>query len=197
MSSSKDQEINTENSEHIENVDENVENIDENIENIENIENVDNNDPEDIHETNGFIFIYEYNGKLYPKLRYVQPSEGESVLIHPVYYSGYNNTMNSEELKWNKDTGKFVTTSTEGSWLDTLKNYKDIVYPIDTNDVVFYDEHYYHCDGCLLESLVDTFTIVPIEPRPENRAENRPENREDRNHENRNRDRKKSRPSKK
>lgn len=181
MSSSKDQEVNTENNE-----------------NTENTRNSENTEPEDIHETNGFIFIYEYNGKLYSKLRYVHPSENESVFIHPVYYSGYNNTMNSEELKWNKDTGKFVTTSTEGSWLDTLKNYKDIVYPIDTSDVVFYNEHYYHCDGCLLESLVDTFTIVPIEPRPENRPEARNENRpEEGKPERRNDTRRESRPSKK
>ena len=127
--------------------------------------------PENIHETNGFIFIYEYNGKVYQKLRYVHPSAGESVIIHPVYYSGYNNTMTSEELKWNHDTGKFVTTSTDGSWLDTLKNYKDMVYPIETSEVIFHDGHYYHCEGCLLESLVGEFTIVSIEPRPEGRNE--------------------------
>ena len=127
--------------------------------------------PEDLHETNGFIFIYEYDGKLYPRLRYVHPSAGETVIIHPVYYSGYNNTMTSEELRWNSETGKFVTTSSEGSWLDTLKQYKDLVYPIDTNDVVYHDGHYYHCDGCLLESLVDGFTIVPIELIEESKSE--------------------------
>jgi len=105
-------------------------------------------------ETEGFLFIYEANGKYYRKLDDVDKTDGRSVVIHPVYYEGYNNNIASEEVTYNAEEDKYVSTSEEGSWLDVIYNYPDSVYFMDEKEVVLYDEKPFHCDGCLVDYLI-------------------------------------------
>ena len=112
------------------------------------------NADETADETLGFIFIYEVNGEFYSELESVKPVDGTSVTIHPVYYSGYNNNMESDEIVWNEKENRYISTSEDGSWLDTIKEYPNIINPIDTEEVLTYEGYFYHCNGCVLHSLV-------------------------------------------
>lgn len=116
----------------------------------------------DESESNEFLFIFECNDKFYSNLENIKKSEGTKAIIHPVYYSGYDNTMTSEDITWVKD--RWVSSSTEGSWLDTLKEFPDYIFEVDdTDEVVLYEDFYYHCDGCLLETLVGPLTKISID----------------------------------
>ena len=112
-------------------------------------------------ESDEFLFIFESEGMFYSKLEHIKQSEGMKVIIHPIYYSGYNNTMTSEDITWVKD--RWVSSSSDGSWLETLKEFPDYIYEIDSKDVVIlHDDFYYHCDGCLLETLVEPLMKISV-----------------------------------
>jgi len=113
--------------------------------------------------TQAFVFIYECDGKFYDKLEKIEKKDKNRIIIHPVYYSGYDNTMTSESVVWNESDGKYVSESLDGSWLDTMKEYKDLVESIDNTEAVYHEGEYYHCDGCLLERLVGDLEKVPIQ----------------------------------
>lgn len=113
--------------------------------------------------TLAFVFIYECDGKFYDNLEKIEKKDKNQVIIHPVYYSGYDNTMTSESIVWNAAEGKYVSESLDGSWLDTMKEYKDLVESIDNTEAVYHEEEYYHCDGCLLERLVGDLEKVKIQ----------------------------------
>lgn len=114
------------------------------------------------HETEGFIFVFEANGVLYSKLSQIDKTDGRAVTIHPVYYDGYNNNMNSEDIVWDADEKHFISGSDDGSWLETIKEYPDFIFHMDESEVVFYEDNYYHCDGCLLASLVGEVSTVKV-----------------------------------
>ena len=110
--------------------------------------------------TRGFVFIYESEGKFYSELDKIEKTDGKVVIIHPVYYSGYDNTMTSETIVF-KD-GEYVSESSDGSWLDTIKQYPDIIFTMDNEEAIYHDGEYFHCDGCLLENLVGELEKVDI-----------------------------------
>jgi len=110
--------------------------------------------------TQGFIFIYESDNKFYSSLDKIEKTDGKVVIIHPVYYSGYDNTMTSETIVWKGD--KYISESSNGSWLDTIKQYPDIIFNIDNEEAIYHEEEYYHCDGCLLEKLIGELEKVEI-----------------------------------
>lgn len=122
----------------------------------------------DDHKTAGFIFVFEANGVIYSQLEQIEKTDGRAVVIHPVYYHGYDNTMTSEDIVWNEDEKRYVSGSDEGSWLDTIKDYPDFIYEMDESEVVYHDDQYYHCDGCLLQSLVGEVKCLKIQL-PENK----------------------------
>ena len=105
-------------------------------------------------ETYGFVFVYESNKELFIKIEDIEKSDGNEVVIHPVYYSGYNNTMNSEEIIWSVSKHKYVSRSDDGSWIDVLKDYPDNVFAHDKDYVIFHEGAYYCCESCLLQSIL-------------------------------------------
>ena len=115
------------------------------------------------HETSGFIFIYEANREFYSKLNDIEKTEGRSVTVHPVYYGGYENTMTSEDIVWNSDEERYISESSDGSWLDTMKEYPEFIFGMDESNVVYHEDLYYHCDGCLLQHLIGEVNTVQIQ----------------------------------
>ncbi len=115
------------------------------------------------HETNGFIFIYEYNNTFLSRLGQIDPVDGTEVVIHPVYYTDYENTMTSEDIVWNDNEKRYISESDDGSWLDTIKDYPDNIFSMDLDHAVFHEDKYYHCDGCLLDHLVGDLELVDIQ----------------------------------
>ena len=121
------------------------------------------------HGAYGFMFIFESDGKFHRSLDEIHPKDGDKVTIHPVYYSDYDNTMASEVVIWNEKEKKYVTTSEDGSWLDTLKEFPDMIYEMDHDQVVFHgdglgDVQYFHCDGCLLNWFIGDVKKVSLVP---------------------------------
>ncbi len=97
-----------------------------------------------------FLFVYEANGTFYAKLEIIGKKDGRSDVIHPVFYTGYTNNMNSEKVTWSEKHNKYVSESKDGSWLDLIRDYPDSVYEMDVNEVVHHDNKLFHCDGDLL-----------------------------------------------
>ena len=117
-------------------------------------------EPETEEDVYGFMFIFEYKDSYHRSLDEIHPKDGDKVIIHPVYYTNYDNTMTSEVIVWNSKEGKYITSSEEGSWLDTMKEFPDLIIPMDHHEVVYHDDQYFHCDGCLLHYLVgDVFKV--------------------------------------
>ena len=135
-----------------ESVPENTENI-ENIEDLSTIEGDESESSEVV--THGFIFVYEANGVYYTNLNDIDKTDGRMVVIHPLYYDGYNNNLTSEEVVYDKEQDKYVSASGNGSWLDVLYGSPDVVFFTDLKTVVLYDGVYYHCDGCLVNKLTN------------------------------------------
>ena len=101
-----------------------------------------------------FIFIYENDGEYHCKLSDIKPENGKSVIIHPVYYEGYDNNMNSEEIIYSSDDKKYKPTNeNDGSWLDIIYDYPESVDSMDLHEAIIYEGHFYHCDGDLLYHL--------------------------------------------
>lgn len=105
--------------------------------------------------TLGFVFVYEANNTLFSKIQDVPKTDGRLVIIHPVYYAGYNNTMFSEEVTYSESKNKYVSKSKEGSWLDVISKYPDTIFNMETDEVVYYDGMYYHCNDDLLHFLLN------------------------------------------
>jgi hypothetical protein len=116
-------------------------------------------------ENQGFLFIYEANGVFYSKLTDIPKADGRLIVIHPVYYAGYNNNMFSEEVTYDGSQDKYAPKTTDGSWLDVIYNYPDSVFVIDKKEIVYHDELYFHCNDDLLHYLmegqdVNTITLL-------------------------------------
>lgn len=118
--------------------------------------------PETDEDVYGFIFLFEYKDELYTSLDKIRPKDGDKVIIHPVYYTNYDNTMTSESVTWSEREKKYVTSSEEGSWLDTMKEFPRLIYPMELDEVVHHEDEYFHCDGCLLHYHVGDVFKVPI-----------------------------------
>ncbi len=141
-------------------LDENTEgNTDENTEgNTE--ENTEGNEEQ---RTIGFLFVYEANGIFYTKLDDIAKTDGRMILIHPVYYEGYDNNMKSEEVVYDQDKDKYITGSDDGSWMDIIYGYPDSTYFMELGEVFNYNSRLYHCDGCLLYSLTkNNISIIKL-----------------------------------
>ena len=106
-------------------------------------------------EEDDFIFIYEYEKKFYSKLEDIKPSNGQSVFVHPVFYEGYDNNMNSEEIIYSEDKKKFKSNEEDGSWLDIIYSHPNSIDIMDMEKAVVYDDKFFHCDGDLLYYLVE------------------------------------------
>jgi hypothetical protein len=122
-------------------------------------------DPDQIdenHQTAGFIFIYEANGVFFSKLDDIDKTEGRLVVIHPVFYAGYDNNMESEEVVYDEDQKKYISGSDEGSWLDVIYGFPGSVHVMDLDTIILYDEKYFHCDGCLLIQLIGEPNFVQL-----------------------------------
>ena len=129
----------------------------------EDIKGEDRNEEEEAEEEEAeedpipFIFIYEDDGKYHCKLSDIKPENGKSVIIHPVYYEGYDNNMNSEEIRYSMSDKKYKRVisdiENDGSWLDIIYDYPESVDPMDLNEAIIYKGHFYHCDGDLLYHL--------------------------------------------
>ena len=117
-------------------------------------------------ETQIFMFIYETDGKYYAKLDDIKKKEGQSVLILPVYFEGYIGNMYTEEVRYSERDKKYIQIPSEddGSWLDVIYGSPDSIDPMDLDEVVLYDGHFYHCDGDLAYHLtygmIDRIAII-------------------------------------
>lgn len=113
--------------------------------------------------TIGFLFVYEANGTFYTKLDDIAKTDGRMILIHPVYYEGYDNNMKSEEVVYDQDKDKYIPGSDDGSWLDIIYGYPDSTYCMELEEVFNYNNRLYHCDGCLLYYLTgDDLEIIKL-----------------------------------
>jgi len=131
-------------------------NAEEDSEDIEDdTEDIKENIKENIEEDNtSFMFIYEHNDNFYSGLDKISPSDGDSVIIFPIFCIGYNDNMNSEEIIYSKSDNKYTSTSETGSWLDTISENSNVEI-IDVEEAVIHDGIYFHCDGDLLQYLID------------------------------------------
>ena len=147
-----------------ENIEENIDEIiDEIIEDTEDTEDnaeedIDDTEDEEIIEKNeinntSFMFIYEHDYNFYSCLDKISPSDGDSVIIFPVFCVGCNTNMNSEEIIYSKSDNKYTSTSENGSWLDTISENSNVEI-IDVEEAVIHDGIYFHCDGDLLDYLI-------------------------------------------
>ena len=109
--------------------------------------------PDDV-ETSYFIFIYEANGTYHSKLEDIEKTDGRLVVIHPVYYAGYNNNMNSEEIVYDGEKKKYVSKSTDGSWLDLISESPNFIYLMDNSNCIIHNDIHFHCDADLIEYLI-------------------------------------------
>jgi hypothetical protein len=127
-------------------------------------DNNDDNGDDDEELTHGVVFIYESNGIYYSDLNNIDKADGKTVIIHPVYHDGYYENLESEEVFYDAETGKYISGSTDGSWLDLIYGMPEVVFPIDLNTATLYEGVYYHCDGCLINRLtnnmVETVNIL-------------------------------------
>jgi len=105
-------------------------------------------------ETMAFVFIYEANGVYYSTLDGVIKTDGRIVTIHPVYYTGYNNNMSKEDVVYNEDNNVYLSGSDNGSWLDVIYQYPDLVYPITEKEIIRHDGSFFYSDDDLLHYLL-------------------------------------------
>ena len=132
---------------------------------LDALADADANQPEQILQK--YMFIYEANTVFYSKLDSIDKVDGRLVTIHPLYYEGYNNNLISEEIVYNEERGKYISKSTDGSWLEVIYDYppESIEYFEEKDGIVAYEGKYFHCDGDLLYYLtggVDLETISLI-----------------------------------
>jgi len=131
--------------------------IQDDIVQISDSNEYDNENISDV-ETFGFIFIYEANGVFYRNINDIDKADGRMVVIHPVHYDEYNNNMQSEEVVYDQEKDKYISGSSDGTWLDVLYGYPENLFYMDLNTIVFYDGYYYHCNDCLVNKLTDNGT---------------------------------------
>ncbi len=103
----------------------------------------------------GFMFVYEHDNKLYKSLSDIKVPNNTKIYIHPVYYAGYDNNMNSEIVKYSDEVKKFQTKNKDGSWLDIIYKSPDMIIDVNVDEVIYYDDRYYHCDDDLLDYLTN------------------------------------------
>ena len=62
-----------------------------------------------------FSFIFEDNGVLYNSLNDIERIDGANVLIHPVWFTGYEDTTFSEELTYSEEQDLWLGSDPEHS----------------------------------------------------------------------------------
>ena len=72
---------------------------------------MDHDHDESVEES--YIFIYEDDGKYYSGLDDIRPKDGKSIVIHPVYYEGYEENMTSEEVRYSSADERYVSVSSD------------------------------------------------------------------------------------
>jgi len=119
------------------------------------------------HDNEGseFIFIFESDGKYYFKLEDIEKTDKRTVIIHPVFYAGYDNGLNSEKVTYDAKKKEYVSSDKGNeSWLYIIRKYPESFTHMDEKEVVVYDGLHFHCDGDLLEYLVGgDMKIVPLQ----------------------------------
>jgi hypothetical protein len=81
------------------------------------------------------MFVYEVNTVFYKSLSDILKADGRLFINHPVYYEGYDNNLNLEEVVYNED-------SDNGSWLDIIYKHSDFVQTLDRK-TIYYEEMYF------------------------------------------------------
>jgi hypothetical protein len=99
-------------------------------------------DTNETNKTDIFMFIYEVNTVFYKSLSDIPKADGRLVIIHPVYYEGYDNNLNSEEVVYDEDSDKYLTGSDNGSWLDIIYKHPNFVHTLDRK-TIYYNEMYF------------------------------------------------------
>ena len=106
-----------------------------------------------------YIFVYECGGKLYLDLDRIAKEDKKKVIIHPVYYQGYEGNMGSDVIYYSGRDRKYKSRNpAEGTWLGVMKTAKKH----DKETLIKHDDMYFHCDGDLLFFLSGGFEEVKL-----------------------------------
>ena len=100
-----------------------------------------------------FSFIFEDAGTLYISLDDIERVDGKTILIHPVWFTGYENTTFSEELTWSDEQHLWSGSDPEHSWIDVLNDDSVEIHVHDLEDIINYEDMFFHCVGDLADYL--------------------------------------------
>ena len=98
-----------------------------------------------------FSFIFEDNGVLYNSLNDIERIDGANVLIHPVWFTGYEDTTFSEELIYSEEQDLWLGSDPEHSWASVLTDDSIEIHVHDLEKIVFWNDMFFHCEGDLID----------------------------------------------
>jgi hypothetical protein len=125
-------------------------------ETVTNTEMKETNKAEILPIPNTFMFLYEDNaGNLFNSLNKIETIENNKIKIFPVYFSGYENSMSSEEITF--ISGKWTPTeeNKESSWLNIINDTSgdNTILPFDFSEIVLYNGNLFHCEDDLYDYI--------------------------------------------
>ena len=98
-----------------------------------------------------FSFVFEDSGILHASLEDIDKKDGKKIVIHPVWFTGYEETMFSEEVTYSENFGKWSSSDPEHSWLEVLTDKSVEIFQHDIKYLVQWQGSFFHCEGDLLD----------------------------------------------
>ena len=136
----------------------------------------------ELAEPSAYSFVFERNNTLSAAFP-LNASDGDLMVIHPVYYTGYTDGLTPEKVKFSEKKGKWLSKDNDATWLKVLYNVNSEentegyeMFSHDVNSIVRWDNAYFHCVDDLMDywsqthgdwETVDVSDVVEREDRNE------------------------------
>lgn len=103
-----------------------------------------------------FMFVYEDDeGKLYTELTKLPPVNDKIAKIFPIFFTGGNENLTEEFIKYTEAKWLSESEEQENSWLNIINSTDEKVKVLlyEGEDIVVYNDKFFHCEKDLLDYL--------------------------------------------